>query len=244
MNAALASCSHKDDRRNDRRERGGRPNPWLIHGRLFRADSESLECRRLLTSVSFNVGTGALLVTGDSTADTISIETVSGTIKVWDTTDDAVNPLWTRSPESDVQTIVVSAGGGADTVTVQGSVSSSIETTLKGEAGNDTLTGGRGDDRLEGGADNDTYKFTGSSDLSSTAGDYVVEASIAGTDNSVDVLDFSGFANGLDELDLADAVNVQHVALTDVSPTRPSLHLKLSDGNGIENVIGSEANAG
>ena len=65
-------------------------------------------------------------MTGDSTADTISIETVSGTIKVWDTTDDAVNPLWTRSPESDVQTIVVSAGGGADTVTVQGSVSSSI----------------------------------------------------------------------------------------------------------------------
>ncbi len=92
--------------------------------------------------------------------------------------------------------------------------------TLTGLAGDDTLEGGAGDDNLTGGAGNDTYVFAGTG----LGSDTIVEAA----DRDADTLDFSG---------LASAVSVD---LGSTAPqAQPDGTFALSDGRGLENVIGS-----
>jgi Ca2+-binding RTX toxin-like protein len=56
---------------------------------------------------------------------------------------------------ADVKTIVIDAGGGNDSVSVDGSIPPEIEVRIEGGPGSDRLQGGRGGDVLEAGDDND-----------------------------------------------------------------------------------------
>src|SRR5262245_30373437 len=53
-------------------------------------------------------------------------------------------------PKDKVKDIVINAGGGRDTVTVDPRVKEGI--TINGGDGNDTIKGGGGDDKIDGGA--------------------------------------------------------------------------------------------
>ncbi|HTK77795.1 MAG TPA: calcium-binding protein, partial [Gemmataceae bacterium] len=52
--------------------------------------------------------------------------------------------------------LVLNANGGDDTITASNGLSTLIQLTIDGGAGNDTITGGDGNDRLLGGDGNDT----------------------------------------------------------------------------------------
>ncbi|HJR21212.1 MAG TPA: calcium-binding protein, partial [Dongiaceae bacterium] len=54
--------------------------------------------------------------------------------------------------------LVISAGGGDDTLNVTGNLAALLSLTVDGGAGNDTLSGGNGNDLLFGGADNDVLE--------------------------------------------------------------------------------------
>ena len=108
--------------------------------------------------------------------------------------------------------------------------------SLKGGSGNDSLIGGPGQDSLEGGAGNDqmtggsgddTYVFAPR--RTGLGSDVVTEAANVDTDT----LDFSALTQGVTlYLDLN----------TPQTPQPGYLKLRLSDGLGIENVVGSGGN--
>jgi Ca2+-binding RTX toxin-like protein len=92
--------------------------------------------------------------------------------------------------------------------------------TLTGLEGDDVLEGGAGDDTLTGGVGSDTYVFTGAG----LGSDLVVEVA----DQDSDTLDFAG---------LAGAVSVD-LGSPDAQ-AQPDGTFTLSDGRGLENVVGS-----
>jgi Ca2+-binding RTX toxin-like protein len=92
---------------------------------------------------------------------------------------------------------------------------------LDGQGGDDTLEGGAGNDTLTGGTGNDRFVFAGSN----LGSDVVNEAANADSDT----LDFSQFASPLN-LSLAS---------TAAKAFGANLTLTLSDGTGIENVVGT-----
>ena len=102
--------------------------------------------------------------------------------------------------------------------------------TIDGGGGNDTIDGGGGDDALTGGAGSDTYVFAGTG----LGSDTITEAA----DADSDTLDFSQLGAPL-ALDLTSTA--PQAFRTDkqdaTSPT--ALTLTLSDGRGIENVVGT-----
>ena len=91
---------------------------------------------------------GILTVTGSNANDTIKLDQYTLGIYV------TVNgKLLLRAKSSAVTKIIVDAGDGDDTVTINSNIS--LETLIYGGAGNDTLTGGSGKNTIYGGAGND-----------------------------------------------------------------------------------------
>jgi Ca2+-binding RTX toxin-like protein len=111
---------------------------------------ESLEDRRLLSASI--VGT-QLQITGGSGNDVIRVsQQDAATIRVEE------NGVVSLFADSSVNTILVNANDGNDTVTLVSTTTLPLTeaATLNGGAGNDVLTGGGGADTLNGGAGNDT----------------------------------------------------------------------------------------
>src|SRR5262245_7882386 len=102
--------------------------------------------------------------------------------------------------------------------------------TLIGGGGDDTLVGHAGDDSLAGEAGNDTYRFEPSGFRSPTPQSAGADTVTEDANADADTLDFSGLAGGV-------TVNL---ASTAAQPVKPGiLTLTLSDGLGVENVLGS-----
>ena len=117
----------------------------------------------------------------------------------------------------------------SDPLGIENVIGSPYADTITGNALANVLTGGPGDDSLVGGDGDDTYVYSGSANLGT---DTITEAS--GTGHGIDTLDFSGLAGGL-----GASINIGSTGMQTVNP---SLHLILSDGAGIDNVIGSPNN--
>jgi Ca2+-binding RTX toxin-like protein len=125
-------------------------------------------------------------------------------------------------------------GGDHDDVLDNTNPTGGVKTRAFGGAGNDTLEGSRFNDTFEGGVGNDTliglrgndtYLFVGTQ----LGSDVVNEA--ANVD--VDTLDFTNFAGG--------GVNVDLAVTTARVINAGDLTLRLSSSTGIENVIGTTA---
>jgi Ca2+-binding RTX toxin-like protein len=128
------------------------------------------------------------------------------------TTAQIVNPSLTLTLNNSAGFENVLGSPYADTIS-----GNSLANILEGGPGNDTLVGADGDD---------TYIFSGSANLGT---DTINETS--GTSHGVDTLDFSGL-NG----SLGVSLNI---GSTLTQALNYSLHLKLSDDAGIDNVIGT-----
>jgi Ca2+-binding RTX toxin-like protein len=130
---------------------------------------DALEHRLLLTSCP-PLASGVMTVNADSVADTLVIRTVSGTIEALDGGSQGSGCAFTQSS---VSLVIVNAGGGNDSVTIQSSVGSipfelnggdgddtlfghTQADTLAGEGGNDRIDAGDGGASMVGGAGNDT----------------------------------------------------------------------------------------
>lgn len=106
-------------------------------------------------------GTDALVIIGQSVADTIALGAGGISLDTGDTPD--VTGIGT------VETSTVNAGGGDDTVSGKegGGLGADFPTalTINGEVGNDALTGGDGNDAISGGSGNDTVKGGSGGDM-------------------------------------------------------------------------------
>ena len=106
-------------------------------------------------------GTDALVITGQSTADTIGFGANGISLDAGGTPD--------VIGAGSVETFTVHAGGGDDTVSGRegGGLGGDFATalTIAGEAGNDALTGGNGNDAISGGSGNDTVKGAAGVDM-------------------------------------------------------------------------------
>src|SRR5438094_10677685 len=90
--------------------------------KLARAAIEALEQRRMLSvSASLNMSTHVLTVTGDSAANVIALQTSAGSLTI---TDHGSAVSGSPVTEADVTKIVVNAGSGADSITLNTSVNS------------------------------------------------------------------------------------------------------------------------
>ena len=98
--------------------------------------------------------------------------------------------------------------------------------TLLGSDFDDVLVGQGGDDSLQGGIGDDTYIFEGGN----LGADVVDEPSLAAPDPSSDTLDFFGLAAPISSLDLSS---------TTAQILNAELTITLTDGQGIENVVGT-----
>ncbi len=121
--------------------------------------------------------------------------------------------------DTDIQSLL-DGGTGDDELIGGGGID-----TLEGGSNDDTLEGRGGNDTLRGGANSDTYRFVGTQ----LGSDVVAEA----PNFSVDTLDFSGFAGGGVDVDLA-STNERVINAGDLS-------LRLLSSTGIENVVGTNA---
>jgi Ca2+-binding RTX toxin-like protein len=210
-----------------------------------------LERRVLLSTCSYNSTTHELTITGDANQDDVlSVQVSGGTLTG---TDGGVLITGCSFTASSVAWIYINANSGDDTVTIQSSVGS-VPTRLRGEGGNDTLTaysgndtleGGLGDDTLAGGLGNDTYWFIATTAFVDLGTDTITENAVAGTDSSVDLLDFTGISGGSGIKYNASQGRATGLDLSVGSNTLQSgiipsqLSLRLSDGAGIENVYGT-----
>ena len=95
-------------------------------------------------------GTDTVEARGDSTVETFSV-TANGARVRLDRTAAAASYLDIAATER----LIVRAGAGDDTVNAVGNLAALIQTTLYGEAGNDSLLGTNGADVLDGGEDAD-----------------------------------------------------------------------------------------
>ena len=91
--------------------------------------------------------TGFLRIDGTSADDVISLEPVSGNIRV------TVNDLSQDFDGANITRIEIYADDGNDAVTFQ---NLTLDTYVLGGAGNDTILAGSGNDSLTGGGDNDS----------------------------------------------------------------------------------------
>jgi len=143
------------------------------HPRQAKPTLETLEDRRLLSSLYANLGSdGVLLVRGTDNADTITIKKSDSRITV----NDGAGPITIGSPghisnflnSADVRRIVVNAGGGHDVVRVTEisptAWNRSIPVHMDGGAGDDQLHGGSSNDRLFGGYGKDRLFGNGGHD--------------------------------------------------------------------------------
>ncbi|HSV14370.1 MAG TPA: calcium-binding protein [Tepidisphaeraceae bacterium] len=113
---------------------------------------EPLERRQLL-SVSVNVATGLLTVTGTNLADLIRVERSGKNLAIHE------GRKTTNVALSKVTGIVINGGKGNDSLSVEQNVK--VPATLNGEAGNDVLVSGGGADVLSGGDGIDTADYSG-----------------------------------------------------------------------------------
>lgn len=118
---------------------------------------QALEIRRLLTTATINNTTHTLVVTGTSSADTITLNQSASTGKVSVT---GVTTTFTPGTGTNQFTkISVDAGGGNDTIQINGNVAYTAA-TLGGGGGNDTMIGGSKADQLAGGSGFDTANYS------------------------------------------------------------------------------------
>ncbi len=118
---------------------------------------QALEIRRLLTTATINNTTHTLVVTGTSSADTITLNQSASTGKVSVT---GVSTTFTPGTGTNqFNKISVDAGGGNDTIQINGNVAYTAA-TLGGGGGNDTMIGGSKADQLAGGSGFDTANYS------------------------------------------------------------------------------------
>jgi uncharacterized protein YkwD len=121
----------------------------------FRPALEAFERRDLPSSV--NLTGGVLTVVGTNGPDAISVSTASGVVSVYDS-----GVRIAQTAQTNVAKIVVDAGFGNDTVTINKGVK--VGAVLFGGYGDDLLRGGSGNDDLYGGAGADRLFGRGGQD--------------------------------------------------------------------------------
>jgi uncharacterized delta-60 repeat protein len=107
---------------------------------------QPLEIRKLLTTAAIEAG-ALLHIIGTGSADTIQVN-LNGSNRV------TVTGVGTTFNPASITQILIEAGGGGDTVQIFNGVNYS-ESTITGNAGNDSITGGKATDYIFGAADND-----------------------------------------------------------------------------------------
>lgn len=131
---------------------------------------QSLEGRRLLSAA---LSGGVLTVTGTATNDAIvvSLSSDGTTLTVKETSNKSRFRKGTTTTDtftaSDVTSIVVNAGAGNDTVSINGNRKTdlTIGATINGDDGNDRLSGTNNADSINGGAGDDDLFGNGGADL-------------------------------------------------------------------------------
>jgi Ca2+-binding RTX toxin-like protein len=109
----------------------------------------------------WNPGDGSDLIDGGAGIDTLEVNGGNGaetfTIAANGThvRFDRVTPAPFNIDASAVETIVLNANGGDDTISAGNGLAALVQLTIDGGAGNDTITGGDGNDTLLGGTGND-----------------------------------------------------------------------------------------
>ncbi len=156
----------------------------------------------------------AVVRTGSGTEDSVSI--ANGTLSFV-----AGNVLSTSTPVNGLNSVLVVTAGLDDNINVESNVFANL--TVMAGSGNDVLQSGRGDDELNGGFGDDRYQFLNSS---------------RGRNDVIDIdgedwLDFDKYTTSGVRLD---------INLDTVQEVSPTLELKLSTSDTIENVVGTELN--
>ena len=124
--------------------------------RINSFDFKTLEARKVLTTIAFDSGTGQLTLTGDASADIVSIEYNAGQLVV--TAQGSPTQTFTAS---EVNNIYFTGEGGND----QLFNNSAVPLQAYGGEGNDIITGGTADDTIHGGAGNDVLAGADGADL-------------------------------------------------------------------------------
>lgn len=169
-------------------------------------------------------GVAAMEVIGGPQSDTVRVNGSEIGDLLFIGNDGPDSLIWNATGTID-SSVVFDGGLGNDFLAVRGSLGS---LNFIGGAGDETtLLLGSGDFILNGGEGNDTYIFG-----PNPSGTVQIEESYSGTgDVSVDLLDFSTFVASSLQLDLR---------ATTAQPLGTQLTLRLSDGLGIENVVGTQ----
>jgi Ca2+-binding RTX toxin-like protein len=116
------------------------------------------------TNATPSLVNGVLTIASTSNADTFAISVASGTLRV------VRNGTTLRYTASAVKQIILSAGDGNDTITLDASVS--VPTSLRGGNGNDSIKGGSGADIIRGDDGIDTlFSGAGNDKVYGSAGD-------------------------------------------------------------------------
>ena len=168
---------------------------------------ESLEGRTMFAAVPLNVTEAAymggtqLRVTGTDAADHVTITRTDAGLRI------SNNTGWSVTKAGNYKSLLVNAGNGNDTVTLDASVNTSA--ILYGGAGNDTLIGGNGNDRLYGGLGtnalyggngDDTLVTIGGNNNDQLAGGEGADSFWADNSGSEVVVDLSGAENAAGHL--------------------------------------------
>ena len=114
-----------------------------------RCNYGSLEDRKMLASAAV-VG-GTLEVTGDGTAEVLSVRQVDSDLIVYAQSGSNAGQNIFRTSAANVDSIVIQGGGGNDQLINR----TEIQSVLIGSGGDDILVGGTGDDVIRGGFGND-----------------------------------------------------------------------------------------
>jgi large repetitive protein len=165
------------------------------------------------SDVTAVVSNGVLQITGTTDADTIAVTTNVNDTKIKATADGQSLGAFLIT---DLTGIVIAGKAGADTISVDASVS--LPTTLKGGGGNDSLSGGGGDNVLVGGAGADTLVGGGGTnvliaDQLFTYGTATGEDSLIGG-SGFNIADFSYRTDNLDLSNSGAAVGSEIISST------------------------------
>jgi hypothetical protein len=150
-----------------------RRNRAARRARIFRPSFETLDRRDVpAVTAAFDAATGTLTVASDGAADAVTVtQDAAGTLHV-QANGAAVAIANGVATAMNTTMIAINGGGGADTLTIDPSVSNTISTVLTGGTGNDTMIGGggndtfvwnpgEGSDTIEGNGGTDTLQFNG-----------------------------------------------------------------------------------
>jgi len=176
-----------------------------------------------------NAANKTITVTGDDTAENITIAEANGLITL-----DGSDDLGGATAAADgTFTLTVNAAGGDDTVTITAAGLSSV--TVSGGAGNDVLTGGPGNDRIVGDTGADTMSGGNGNDvLVWNPGD---GSDIMDGDAGADDTELNGGSNAENFSATPNAGRVRFERLSpgpfnlDVGPTTERLVLNANGGN-------------